>query len=173
MEKNYLKDSLIYRRHSVRKYKADPIAQEHLEHILHAGMAGPSAHNMQPWSFVVIDDRGLLNAIADFHRYAKMLYEASAAILVCAVRETTQKDPFYQQDIGAAIENMLLAATECGVGSCWCGVHPRSEVEKPFVELLRIPEGIFPFAIVALGYMGSEPAASDRFDATRVHRNGW
>lgn len=173
MEKNSLKESLIYKRHSVRKYKPGPVAQEHLDHILHAGMAGPSAHNMQPWSFVVIDDRKILDAIADFHKYAKMLYQAPAAILVCAVRETAQRDPFYQQDIGAAIENMLLAATECGVGSCWCGVHPRQLVEKPFVELLRMPEDFFPFAIIALGYREDEPVPSDRFDATRIHHNGW
>lgn len=173
MEKNFLKNSLIYRRHSVRKYRPDPIAQEHLDHILHAGMAGPSAHNMQPWSFVVIDDRKLLNAIADFHQYAKMMYEAPAAILVCANREVVEKDLFYQQDIGAAIENMLLAATECGVGSCWCGVHPRPEVEKPFVELLNIPQKLIPFAVIALGYTTGEPVASDRFDAARVHHNGW
>ena len=173
VEKIFLKNSLIYKRHSVRKYKPDLVAQEHLDHILHAGMAGPSAHNVQPWSFVVIDDRKLLNAIADFHQYAKMMYEAPAAVLVCAIREVTDNDLFYQQDIGAAIENMLLAATECGVGSCWCGIHPKTEVEKPFVELLHIPERFFPFAIVALGYMKDEPAASDRFDAARVHHNGW
>ncbi len=173
MEKNFLKDSLIYKRHSVRKYKPDPIAQEHLDHILRAGMAGPSAHNMQPWSFVVVDDRGLLDAIADFHEYGKMLYKAPAAILVCAIREVVKNDHFYQQDIGAAIENMLLAATECGVGSCWCGIHPRLEVERPFVELLHMPEEFFPFAIVALGYRIEEPVSSDRYDASRIHHNGW
>lgn len=173
MENHFLKDSLIYKRHSVRKFNPGLIKPEHLEHILHAGMAGPSAHNAQPWSFVVIDDRSLLNAVADFHPYGKMIYEASTAILVCAIREITDKDVFYQQDIGSAIENMLLAATECGVGSCWCGVHPKPAIEKQFVDLLHIPETLFPFAVIALGCRKDEPAASDRYDEARVHRNAW
>jgi len=173
MENNFLKDSLIYKRHSVRKYQPDPVKQEHLDHILHAAMAAPSAHNSQPWAFVVIDDRKLLDACADFHKYGKMLFKASAAILVCAIREVVKENLFYQQDIGAAVENILLAATECGVGSCWCGIHPKPEIEKPYVELLHIPEEYFPFAIVALGYMNEEPLSSDRYDASRVYHNGW
>ena len=78
-------NSLIYKRHSVRKYTNEPVDNVRLEHILRAGMAGPSAHNAQPWSFVVIDDRKLLDEIANVHPYAKMLYEAPVAILVCEI----------------------------------------------------------------------------------------
>lgn len=173
MENHFLKDSLIYKRHSVRKFNPDPIKAEHLEHILHAGMAGPSAHNAQPWTFVVVDDRNLLNAIADFHPYGKMIYEASAAIVVCVISEVATKDVFYQQDLGAAVQNILLAATECGLGSCWCGIHPKPQLEKSFVEALHIPGTHFPFAIIALGHRKDEPAASDRYDEARVHRNTW
>lgn len=166
-------NSLIYKRHSARKYTNEPVDNVRLEHILRAGMAGPSAHNAQPWSFVVIDDRKLLDEIANFHPYAKMLYEAPVAILVCAIREVVEKNPFYQQDMGAAVENMLLAATECGVGSCWCGVHPREQLEGFFLELLSMPKTLLPFAIVALGCLRSEPVSSDRYDASRVYRNAW
>jgi nitroreductase len=166
-------NSLIYRRHSIRKYSDDAITPDQVEHILHAGMAGPSAHNAQPWSFDVIDDRGLLNAIAAGHPYGKMIKNAQFAIVVLAKKATVEKDPFYQQDLGAAVENMLLAATESGVGSVWCGVHPVADVEKLFVDLLRIPEEFFPFAVVAFGIPAEQPAPSDRFEESRVHFNAW
>jgi nitroreductase len=168
-------DSLIYKRHSVRKYTKDPLNVDQIEHILHAGMAAPSASNAQPWFFVVIDERGLLDFIADKHPYAKMIKSAPLAILVCAKKEIADKDPFYQQDLGAAVENMLLAATESGVGSCWCGVHMSraGDLEKLFIDLLNIPSGIIPFAIVAFGIPEGDSKPSDRFEESRIHRNAW
>jgi nitroreductase len=148
---------------------------EQVEHILHAGMAGPSASNAQPWFFVVIDEKGLLDAIAKGHPYAKMASKAQLAILVCAKKDVVEKDPFYEQDLGAAVENMLLAATEAGVGSCWCGVHrqPAKEVERLFVDLLRMPDEIIPFALVVLGIPANETGPKDRFQEQRIHRNAW
>jgi nitroreductase len=168
-------NSLIYKRHSVRRFSGESLSAEQIDHILHAGMAGPSAHNMQPWFFVVIDEKGLLKAIAEGHPYAKMTASAELAILVCAQKETVDKDPFYQQDLGAAVENMLLAATEGGVGSCWCGVHSHAtkEVEKLFVDLLHIPGDIIPFALVVLGIPEKDAAPKDRFQEQRIHRNAW
>lgn len=88
-------DSLIYKRRSIRKYTEEPVRPEQLEHVLHAAMAAPSAHNTQPWSFVVIDDRKLLDAIADFHPYGKMMKAAPLAVLVCAIRSVAEGNPFY------------------------------------------------------------------------------
>jgi nitroreductase len=170
-------NSIIYRRNSVRSFTEDNLSADQVEHILHAGMAGPSAHNMQPWFFVVIDERGILEAIAKGHPYAKMTASAQLAILVCAKRDVVGKDPFYQQDLGAAVENMLLAAAEAGVGACWCGVHasPNKEVEKLFKDLLNMPDEIIPFAVIAFGVPSSEAGfkPSDRFDEARIHRNAW
>ncbi|MDR1019741.1 MAG: nitroreductase family protein [Synergistaceae bacterium] len=175
MLKGKFENSVIYKRHSVRSFSGEGLSAEQIEHILHAGMAGPSAHNMQPWSFVVIDEKGLLEAIAKGHPYAKMTAAAELAVLVCAKKEVVDKDPFYQQDLGAAVENMLLAATEGGVGSCWCGVHGHAakDIEKLFVDLLHIPGDIIPFALVVLGIPAKEAAPKDRFEGQRIHRNAW
>lgn len=173
MELKQYADSLIYRRRSIRKFTDEPVREEQLAHVLHAGMAGPSAHNMQPWSFAVIDERALLDAIADFHPYAKMMRQATMAVLVCIKKAVAAEDPFYQQDLGAAVQNMLLAATEAGLGSCWCGIHPNEELEGAFVRLLNVPGDLRPFAVVALGHPASETRSSDRFEASRVHRNAW
>jgi nitroreductase len=166
-------DRLIYKRHSVRNYTDDLLTTDQIEHILHAGMAGPSAHNTQPWAFDLIDDRSLLEAIAEGHPYGKMIGKAQIAILVMAKKDAAEENPFYQQDLGAAVENMLLAAAEAGVGSVWCGVHPKKDIERLFVDLLKIPSELFPFAIIAFGIPAGQRKPSDRFDASRVHRNAW
>jgi nitroreductase len=169
-------DSIIYKRHSVRNYTNEPLKTDQLEHILHAGMAGPSAHNAQPWFFVVIDDQKILEAIAKGHPYGKMMDKAQLAILVCAKKDVVEKDPFFQQDLGASIQNMLLAATESGVGSCWCGVynHVIHDLCKLFIDLLNIPDDLLPFAVIALGVPSADQKKpSDRFEESRIHRNAW
>jgi nitroreductase len=166
-------DSMIYRRHSIRKYTSDPVSQEDLEHILHSAMAGPSANNYQPWSFIVIDDRALLDGINQIHPYAGMMKSAPLAIVACVLKNIAKNDIFYQQDLGAAIENMLLAAVECGLGSCWCAIHPNAQLEEKFVGLLKIPDTIFPLSVVAFGHPADARPASDRFDPARIQRNSW
>lgn len=165
--------SLIYKRHSERKYADAPVSPEQIEHVLHAAMAAPSANNKQPWSFVVVDDRRILDEIAGFHPYAKMLKGAQFAVVPCVIKDVAQSNPFYPQDMGACVENMLLAAVECGLGGCWCGVHPVEALEKEVAGALGIPDALFPFAVVVFGPSAGERAPSDRFDQSRVHRNAW
>lgn len=165
--------SLIYRRHSVRKFTDEAVSPEQMEHILHAAMAAPSAHNTQPWAFVVIEDRAMLARISEFHPYAKMMAGAAAAVLVCVLRAVADENKFYQQDMGACLQNLLLAAAESGLGACWCGVHPVAELEEKFTALCGLPGEVFPFAVVALGCPIAAPEPSDRYDAQRVHRTVW
>jgi len=166
-------DSLIYKRHSVRRYKDDPVSPEEINHILHAAMASPSAYNTQPWFFLVVDDRKLLDEIPKIHPYTSMMNTAALAIVSCVIKSVTGSNPFYPQDMGACVENMLLAATECSLGSCWCGIHPNRNFEKKFIELFKIPETLFPFCIVAFGRSVDIQHPSDRYDASRVRRNSW
>jgi nitroreductase len=164
---------LIYKRHSVRRYADAPFSPEQADHVLHAAMAAPSANNKQPWSFVVVDERKTLDAIAELHPYARMMKGASFAVVPCVIRDIALSNPFYPQDMGASVENMLLAAVECGLGSCWCGVHPKEELERGIAGLLGLPDTVFPFAVVAFGALADDPSPSDRFDESRVHRNAW
>ncbi|MDR1965679.1 MAG: nitroreductase family protein [Synergistaceae bacterium] len=166
-------DSLIYRRHSVRRYSEAPVSQEQLDHILHSAMAAPSANNCQPWSFAVIDDRKLLDAMAEIHPYAGMMKTAPLAIVPCVIKRVARDDPFYPQDLGACVQNILLAAVECGLGSCWCGVHTQEALEKKFASLLGMPDTMFPFCVIAIGHPAENSPPSDRYDASRVRRNHW
>jgi nitroreductase len=114
-----------------------------------------------------------LAEISKFDPYAGMVQSAALAILVCAIKSVAEKDPFYQQDLGAAVENLLLAATECGLGACWCGIHPVAELERHFSEMLKLPDSLLPFAVIAVGHTSAVKPPSDRYDPSRVHRNAW
>ena len=73
---------VIHNRKSVRHYTDQEVTKEQLEVLVKAGMAAPSARNLQPWAFVVVQDREKLDALADSLPYAKMLFDAQAAIVV-------------------------------------------------------------------------------------------
>ncbi len=163
----------IFKRRSIRRYTNKIVSDELLEQILKAGMAAPSAGNQQPWHFVVIDDREILNEIPKVHPYSNMLKEASHAIVVCGDTSRQRYEGFWVQDCSAATQNMLLMATELGLGSVWLGVYPNKERVNAIKELLNMPENVIPLCIVSVGYPAETKEPADRFDAARIHRNRW
>ena len=78
----------IYNRKSVRSFTDKPVTKEQLTELMRAGMAAPSARNVQPWVFIGVTNRDLLDELADKLPYAKMLFNAPAAIVVCGVPVT-------------------------------------------------------------------------------------
>jgi nitroreductase len=165
-------EALLTRR-SVRRYLDRPVPEDVVRDVLVAAMHAPSADNEQPWQFVVIDDRRLLDAIPGIHPWAQMASRAPMAILVCGDQRFVVDPGFWAQDCAAATQNLMLAAWDRGVGSVWCGVHSEASLEREFRRLLRLPEHVTPFALVVLGYPAAPPRAVDRFQEDRVHRNGW
>lgn len=163
----------ILSRRSIRKYTTESIEEEKITSLLRAAMSAPSAHNQQPWLFVVIDDRDILNKIPDFHPYSSMLLEAPLAILVCADTSGLPSPEFWPQDCAAATENILIAANSCGIGSVWLGVYPHEDLMDGLSLLLDLPGNVQPFALVSLGYAAVEKSPSERFDTARIHRNHW
>lgn len=163
----------IYRRRSIRRYSDRPIDRETLDTLVKAGMNAPSARNIRPVRYVTIEDRAILDAIPEFHRYARMLHQATAAIAVCAdLSEATHSD-YWEQDCAAATQNILLEATSMGIGSCWLGIHPREERVAGLSKLLGLPEHVRPLCVVALGYPAESPRPNDFFDESWIHRNTW
>ena len=146
--------TLLIRR-SIRKFKEDSVPDEIIRECLRAAMSAPSAHNQQPWQFIVIRERKTLLEITRFHRWAAMLKEAPVAILVCADQTRLKSSSgFWVQDCAAATQNILLAATTYGLGSVWLGVYPNQSVVEPLSHLLELPRDIIPFSLVAIGYPG-------------------
>lgn len=163
----------IHTRRSIRKYLDKPVSGEMLETILKAGMAAPSAGNQQPWHFLVITDRARLDAIPAFHPYSKMVLQAPAAILVCGDPEGKKWPTFWDQDVSAATQNMLLAARGLGLGTVWVGIYPEKERVEGFRKLFALPKHIIPFALVPVGWPDGEFDTVNRYRPELVRREVW
>ncbi len=163
----------IMTRRSVRVFDRRPVPKSDLLQLVAAGMQAPSAGNQQPWQFVIIDDRGLLLRVPDFHPYAQMVETAPAAILVCGDLSLEQRKGYWVQDCSAATQNILLAAHGLGLGAVWTGVYPREERVAGARRLFGLPEHIIPLALIFVGYPADKPAPENRFRDDRIHWNGW
>ena len=155
----------IFKRRSVRKYTETPVTDVQVKQIIRAGMAAPSAKNSQEWVFIVLRDPEIYKTFFEVHVNAFAMKTAQAAILVCADLSKEQ-DPgqgCWIQDCSAAMENMLLEATDLGLGSLWLGVHPKSDRIACLKEVCKLPEGIEPLGIVALGEPTKDRPAIDRY----------
>jgi len=171
-EKMDAMEVLITRR-SVRSYLQKEVSQELVDTVLRAAMAAPSAGNEQPWHFVVIRDRQTLDRIMELHPHAAMLRQAPMCICVLGEKALEKHEGMMVQDLSAATQNLMLAARAVGLGTCWCGVHPRPEREEGMTELLGLPEGILCFNVIALGYPSSDQERVDRFQPSRIHQERW
>ena len=166
-------DAIVTRR-SVRNFTDEKLGDEAVDKILEAAMLAPSAVNKQPWSFVVIDDRAILDDVPTVHPHAAFAKEAPIAILVCGERNAAHLPPYMDQDCSAATENILLAAHALGYGGVWCGVYPDETRVEGFRRLCRIPADVTPFALVVIGRPAKPSVGKvDRFDREKIHRNVW
>ena len=161
----------IRERRSIRKFKAGAnVTREQVDTLLEAAMLAPSACNTRPWEFVVVESREKLDKIADAHPNAQMVRTASLAIVVCALPEVQEQREicigYYPQDCGAATQNILLAAVELGLGTCWCGVYPREKRVADMKSLLGIES--LPFCVIAIGVPDEAPDARGGFEAEKV-----
>ena len=163
----------IYTRRSIRKYTGQEIEKGKIEEILKAGMYAPSAVNKRPWHFLVITDKGVRAEISEKHSNAHMLKNAQAGILVCLETALQHDDGYGIQDCSAAVQNMLLAAHDMGLGTVWCGVFPRMNRVADMKEMFDLPAGIEPFGLICLGYPAEEKEQPERFQPERVHWGRW
>lgn len=165
-------DCIITRR-SVRKYTGQTIDPDTIDRLLKAALYAPSAMNRQPWHFIVIDDRKILDAVPSFHPSTKMLADSPVAILVCGVDDPERLPHYWYIDCAAATENILLAAHALGLSACWLGITPRPERVEGMLKLIPLPEGIHPFSLIALGYAAEIPPQPERWDTAKIHHNQW
>lgn len=163
----------IKTRRSIRKFQNRPVSEELINFIIDAAMMAPSAGNQQPWHFVIITDREKLDAIPSFHPYCSMVLQAPVAILICGESTCVPWPDFWAQDCSAATQNMLLAARDKGLGSVWAGIYPVEERMAGFRKLLSIPEHIYPFALVPVGWTVGEFVSAERVKPERIHRENW
>lgn len=164
-----LKEVLLKRR-SVRKFTEEPVSDAMIEELLHAAMSGPSACNRQPWEFYVITNENKLEELKKASKFSK--YSAKLAIVVCGNLSRAlplQMASYWIQDCSAATENLLLRATDLGLGAVWCGIHPQKRAEERIHQILDIPQSQVPLNLILMGHPAEEPESRDQYEAKRVH----
>ncbi len=166
---------MIYERRSVRAYQDREIDESTVQELLEAAMAAPSAVAKDPWHFIVVRNPDTLKKTAEALPYGGMLGQAPLGIIVCGDIEQAHdgQESYLLQDCSAAIENLLLAASALGIGSCWLGVHPREERVAHLNTVFGLPEHIIPVSAIALGYPDESKPARTRYRDDAVHVERW
>ena len=163
-------NEVLLKRRSIRKFTDEPVSEEDVLKLLHAGMSGPSACNRTPWEFFVVTNPEILEKLRKSARYSKI--KAPLAIVVCGNLSKAlplQLSPFWIQDCRAATENILLKATDLGLGTVWCGIHPMKTSEKKVSEALSLSEKLVPLNIIHIGHPAEFPEPRDQFNEKKVH----
>jgi len=150
----------INARRSIRRYIDRPVEFEKITTILNAAIKAPSAGNLQGWRYILVTDRKLIKEVAGYSIEQYWIQNAPILIIVCAIPEKHEmyyglrgKRLYNIQDCAASIENILLSATDLGLGSCWIGAFE----EEKLRTLFSIPISVRPQAIVTLGYADEIP----------------
>lgn len=159
----------IHTRRSIRSFTDAPLDDAHVQLILEAAMTAPSAGNSQPWEFILIRNKDSHKHIMSIHPYAKMLEHAPLAVLVCGNLQKERYPGFWVQDCSAAIQNMLLAARALGVGTVWCGIHPKDELINACQQHFTMPKHIMPLGLVVMGMPAQYFTKRDTFDRAKIH----
>lgn len=167
--------AVIHSRKSVRVFTGGPVSKNDLDKIIKAGMAAPTAVNMQPWSFIAITDRKKLDALAEGLPNAKMLFKAGAAVIIC-----TEADKAYNKrkdmaiiDASLAGENILLAIEALGLGGVWTAAYPYEDRMKHVRSVLDIPQEVIPLNVIPVGVPTGEDKPKIKYNKEKIHWEQW
>ncbi len=149
----------ILTRKSVRKFENKKVPKEIIKKIIECAIAAPSARNTQPWKFIIIDEKNILEKIPLINPNAPSS-EHSIGIVICAKPQADYV--FWPQDCAAATYGILLSLHAYGLGGVWTGIYPREERMENFRKLLDIPKEVFPFAFIPIGYSKDESKKKER-----------
>jgi nitroreductase len=150
---------VIVGRRTIRRFKQDSIAREDLVDMVNAGRLAATAGNMQPWEFIIVDDRGLVEELCGSLGWlggAPDELSRPTALIVLLLSNPRDKWSAWA-DGGAAVQNMQLVAWEKGIGSCWIG----SVAADVFTRLLEIPDTLKLFSVLAVGRPDESPVMEE------------
>jgi len=191
--------NIIRERRSIIVFKDKPVEEEAVLLILDSARWAPSSNNSQPWEFVIVHEKARKDAIAELYvegfkkraekaneQIKKKIYDILShleeelrippfLIVVCA---NPEKSKSYLVDTAAAIENMLLAACELGLGTNWIDLTSTDFAEefdlRKLKEYLFIPDKIVPVAIIPLGFPEEiPPPPARRRIRELIHKDFW
>ncbi len=160
---------IILHRRSVRRYQERSIEPDKTEQLLQAALASPSSKHLNPWEFIVVEDKDVLAKMSGCTTYgSQMLKEAAMGIVVCVDSSLTDT---WQCDGAIAAEHILLCASNIGLGACWVQVYNREGAESLVRELCNIPERLNVLCIISLGYPNEDkkPINPEHLQYDKIH----
>ena len=158
---------VIRDRRSIRKYRPDPVPQDKIDAILEAARLAPSWANGQCWTFIVVTDPKIKHEVAQAGN--EWIEHAPAIIVACAdPKQSGAKgdQSYYLLDIGIAMEHLILAAHEQGLGTCWIGWFDEEKVR----QALGVPADLRIVASTPLGCPEEQPQARPRKPRNEIAR---
>jgi nitroreductase len=168
---------IIQKRRSIRNFKNKPVDDTAIRSIVDAARLSPSACNAQPWRFIAVTEKSLLEELVNRGMGGavpnKWASSAPVIIIGCAVLnlmthylgEAVKGIQYHQIDMGISMEHMVLRATEMGLGTCWIGWFREKNIRK----ILNIPKDWKIISLIALGYPQNESTTiSSRFDLDEI-----
>ena len=162
---------LIEKRYSVRRYRPDPVEKEKLEKVLQAARLAPTAANLQPFQLVVVETQGREEELKRIYR-ADWFSKAPVVICVGAVPSEawsrTDNKNYADVDATIAMDHLILAATELGLGTCWIAAFNPTAAR----DVLGLPKDVEPIAFTPLGYPADHPGGKNRKPLSRLVRYG-
>ena len=162
---------VVRQRRSVRQYRPDPVPSEKIDYLLEAARLAPSWANGQCCTFLVVSDPRVKHELAQAGN--EWIEQAPVIIVACAdpkLSGVKNDQPYYLLDVGIAMEHLVLAATEQGLGTCWVGWFSEDRARAA----LGVPDGVRVVASTPLGFPNEEPAARPRKSLAELVRvNQW
>ncbi len=162
----------IKSRRSIRKYNQTPVGEDVINKIMEAAVHAPSSGNLQDWEFVVVRNQTTKKKLAEACYNQEPVDKAPVVIVVCSDSNRSLKygergrNLYSIQNSAAAAQNIMLAAWEMGVGSCWIGAFDEMEVANAVI----LPSHVRPLAIITLGYPDEKPNPPKRWGLKDVVR---
>ena len=169
---------LIRNRRSIRSYTKDPVDRQTVALLVESLLRAPSSRNINPWEFVIVDDRKLLERLAKAKAHGSaFLKGAPLGIVICA--DETKSD-VWVEDCSIAAILVQMTAQSLGLGSCWVQIRkrqhdPETTSERFIQELLGLPERIRVEAVIGIGHPAEKraPLGADRLQYDKVKLNGY
>jgi nitroreductase len=164
---------IIIKRRSIRRYKQKPIILDILIKFLNAARLAPSAANLQPLEFCIVNDKDLCSKVFKAISWAGYIKpewhpnenERPVAYIIILVNDSN--NPWYLRDVSFAASNIVLCAEGQGIGSCVLCKINKEKIRKS----LKIPKKIIIDSVIALGYKAEQPIVEDIVDSVEYYRD--